>query len=121
MAAYTFTCQVQSLDLFANNTVSGAYFTYYATSGSNTASMNAHATFDYANNPTTYIASNTLTQDTVNNWILTNPDTINLQSFLINSMNPVATYEIPTTQTLFPWTGVLQFDLVKYPCKLQIV
>lgn len=106
--SYTYFCQLNSLDTFQNNTISGANFTYYATDGSNTASVNSNVIFDYANNPTTYLATSTLTQDTVNNWILTHPDTINLQSFLTTSIESTPT-EFPNTQTIFPWTTALQF------------
>ena len=106
--AYTFTCNVHALHIFANNTVSGADFAYIGTDGYNVSTINSSVSFDYANNPTTYIATNALSQDTVNTWILTSNDTINLQTFLVTTLSSTP-QEIPTAQTLFPWTVTLQF------------
>ena len=106
--AYTYTCNVLSLSTFSNNVVDSAHFTYNVTDGSNNASMNASVSFGYANNPGVYVVSNTTNHNTVNNWILTSPDTINLQPFLLNTLGTTP-QEYPLPQSLFPWTPVLQF------------
>jgi hypothetical protein len=96
-----YTCNVISLGIYPNNMVYSATFIY--NDAANNISLNSYITFDNANNPGTFVLTPTTTQDTVNNWILTSPQTLEIQTDMV-AANQYLSQVVYRTEVYYPFS-----------------